>query len=175
MGEVDPEENSVGGLFATALWLSTGTMLALLVSTAALLCPLNTGIWQQSHARSPLRASIVRMGEDSTDTQAAESSWPAPAKSAADFQAEQAAAKETAEAKAVANPKPFQLEDGGFSPVAAATVAVFVIAGALFFQGISGGGISRFGDEQSPEVQACINKAATRDEASACLPPVPLT
>lgn len=104
-----------------------------------------------------------------------ESAWPAPAKSAAEFQAEQAAAKDKAEAEAMANPKPFAMEDGGFSPVAAATVLVFVVAGTFFFQGISGGGAARFDDDQPDSVQACIKKAATRNDASACLPPVPLT
>lgn len=141
-------------------------MLALLLSTVSLLCPLVSNPLRSS----PLshRATIVRLATDGFEETAAPELWPEPAKTPAEFQAEQAAAKEAAEAEALARPKPFQLEDGGFSPVAAATVAVFVIAGSLFFQGISGGGISRFDGDQPPEVQECIKKATTRDEASAC-------
>ena len=106
-----------------------------------------------------------------TDSAAA---WPEPAKSFSELQAEQAKAKEDAEAAALASPKPFKTEEGGFSVVALATVVVFVLGGALFFQGISGGGAMRFADDQPPEVQACLGKATTRSEASLCLPPVPL-
>ena len=151
------------------------SLLLALLSPGALLSPL---------AREPSRPSlgpVVRRAvvhlTESTDPIpeiAASVSWPEPAKSPAEFQAEQAAAKEAAEAASMANPRPFVLDDGGFSPVAVLTVVTFVVAGSLFFQGISGGGISRFDSDQSPEVQACIKKATTRDEASACLPPVPL-
>ena len=82
-------------------------------------------------------------------------------------------AKEAAEAAAVASPKPFIEEDGGFS-VVALVVLVFIVGASVFFQGITGGGIARF-DNQDADVQACIKQATTRDEASACLPPVPLT
>ena len=100
--------------------------------------------------------------------------WPQPAKSVEEFQAEAAAAKEAAEAEALANPSPFTLEGGGFSPVALLTVLVFVAGGALFFQGITGGGAAKLLNDQSPEVQACIAKATSRAEAGMCLPPVPL-
>ena len=69
---------------------------------------------------------------------------------------------------------PFVAEGGGFSPVALTTFLVFVAGGALFFQGITGGGALRFGGEQPPEVQECIRQASTRADASACLPPVPV-
>ena len=150
-------------------------MLTLLVSTAALVCPLvSREPFRPMIPHAPCRISVLRLADEEAPSAAPES-WPTPAKTAAEFQAEQAAAKEEAEAAAAANPKPFILEDGGFSPVAVATVAVFVVAGSLFFQGISGGGASRFDADQPPEVQACLKKASTRDEASACLPSVPLT
>jgi len=100
--------------------------------------------------------------------------WPKPARSVTELQEAQAAAKEAAEAEAFANPKPFVLEGGGFSVVAAVTVAVFVVGGTLFFQGITGSGAARFADDQPPEVKECIKRATTRSEASSCLPPVPL-
>ena len=52
---------------------------------------------------------------------------------------------------------------------------MFFVGGFLFFQGISGGGVAKFADDQSPEVQECIKRATTRSEAGLCLPPVPLT
>ena len=107
---------------------------------------------------------------DSGDARA----WPQPAKTVAELQAAEAAAKEAAEAEALANPSPFTAESGDFSVVALATLIVFVIGGSLFFSGITGGGAARFAADQSPEVQECIRQATTRSEASACLPPVPL-
>ena len=105
---------------------------------------------------------------------AATEAWPEPAYTVSELQAKEAAAKEAAEEAALASPTPFIDEGGGFSYVAAATVAVFVVGGAVFLQGISGGGAARFADDQPPEVQECIRQARTRNEASACLPPVPL-
>jgi hypothetical protein len=101
----------------------------------------------------------------------APAAWPTPARTVAELRV---AAKEAAEAEALANPRPFASEDGGFSAVALATLAVFVIGGALFFQGITGSGVARFAADQSPEVQACIQAAKTREDASSCLPPVPV-
>jgi len=124
------------------------------------------------------------MGEGDTDDDLA---WPQPAKSFAELQEEQAKAKEDAEAAALASPKPFKDEDGSFSAVAAATVLAFVAGGTIFFNGISGGGALKFAaDDQLPTtnfgknseraaVQACIQRASTRAEAGACLPPVPVT
>eukprot|EP00966_Prymnesium_polylepis_P021840 501892-Prymnesium_polylepis.1 len=141
---------------------------SILVLSAALLAPL----------RPPLalrRAAVVRMAEGpDTDQAAGETAWPEPAFTVSELQAAQATAKEAAEAEAMASPMPFIEEGGGFSFVALATVLVFVAGGSLFFQGISGGGVVRFADGQTPEVQACIKQATTRDAASACLPPVPL-
>ena len=119
--------------------------------------------------RVPTRAGLLRLAED-VDTEA----WPQPSRTVAELQAEAEAAKEEAEAAAAANPKPFVMESGDFSFVALATAVVFVIAGSFFFQGITGGGIARFAGEQSPEVQECLQKASTREEASRCLPSVPL-
>jgi hypothetical protein len=150
-------------------------LLALLVSTAAFL---STPHAAKDSVRPPRLAAasitrsalLVQMVErDNAEL------WPEPAKSPAQFKEEQAAEKEAAEAEAMANPKPFLSEGGGFSPVAAATVAVFLAAGSFFFQGISGGGVSRFASDQPPEVQACLKKATTRSDASACLPAVPIT
>ena len=102
--------------------------------------------------------------------------WPQPKFSVEELRDQEEQRKEAAEAAAMASPKPFIAEEGNFSVVALSTVIVFIIGASVFFQGITGGGIARFGDiNQSPEIQACINKATTRDEASACLPPVPLT
>ncbi len=100
--------------------------------------------------------------------------WPTPARTVAELQAEQAAAKEATEAEALANPSPFTTDEGGFSVVAFSTLLVFIIGGSLFFQGITGGGAARFAQEEAPEVQTCMRAAATRAEASSCLPPVPL-
>jgi len=140
----------------------------LMVLPAALLCPTASRPALQSRL---LRASVPRMEEGSEYAPAA---WPTPARTVAELRAEQAAAKEAAEAEALANPRPFASEDGGFSAVALATLAVFVIGGALFFQGITGSGVARFAADQSPEVQACIQAAKTREDASSCLPPVPV-
>lgn len=147
-----------------------------LASTAALFQPLARG--------PPLRPSLTMTprghgaatvhllaDEDADSTRA----WPEPSFNLTEFRESEAKAKEVAEAEAIASPRPFQLEGGGFSVVALATVLVFVGAGSFFFQGISGGGAARLAGDQPPEVQTCINKAATRSEASACLPPVPLT
>jgi hypothetical protein len=140
----------------------------LMVLPAALLCPTASRPALQSRL---LRASVPRMEEGSEYAPAA---WPTPARTVAELRTEQAAAKEAAEAEALANPRPFASEDGGFSAVALATLAVFVIGGALFFQGITGSGVARFAADQSPEVQACIQAATTREDASSCLPPVPV-
>ena len=119
---------------------------------------------------------MVRLAEGSgAESETSSPVWPEPARTVAELQAAEAAAKEAAEANAMASPVPFQLEGGGFSVVALATVAVFVLGGSLFFGGISGGGAARFADDQTPEVQACIKQARDRSEASACLPPVPMT
>ena len=101
--------------------------------------------------------------------------WPEPAATVSELQEAAAKAQEAAEAKAKQEAAPFTTDGGGFSPVALATFLVFVAGGALFFQGISGGGALKFADDQPPEVQACIKRATTRAEASQCLPPVPLT
>jgi len=137
----------------------------LMVVPVALLCPTASRPALQSRL---LRASVPRMEEGSDYAPAA---WPTPARTVAELRA---AAKEAAEAEALANPRPFASEDGGFSAVALATLAVFVIGGALFFQGITGSGVARFAADQSPEVQACIQAAKTREDASSCLPPVPV-
>ena len=100
--------------------------------------------------------------------------WPEPKFSVEELREKEQEAKEAAEAAAMASPKPFIEEDGGFSVVALSTVLVFIVGASVFFQGITGGGIARF-DNQDADVQACIKQATTRDEASACLPPVPLT
>ena len=50
---------------------------------------------------------------------------------------------------------------------------VFFVGGFLFFQGVSGAGMTKFADDQSPEVQACIKRATTRNEANVCLLYVP--
>jgi len=147
------------------------TLLTLLLYCSSL-AP-TTRLCSSAPALAPSRASVLRLAEEA-DEPSDKAAWPAPARSAAELQAEQAAAKEAAEAAALADPKPFTQEGGGFSPVALATVVVFVFGGALFFQGISGGGAaSLFSDGESAEVQACMRKAVTRNEASACLPPVP--
>lgn len=161
------------GFLKSARNLCREMALGLLVATAVHALLLPTG--QRQLPTLQRRAAVVRLAESSdTETDAPPSAWPEPARSAADFQAEQAEAKEAAEAAALASPEPFTLEGGGFSPVALVTVVVFIIGGALFFQGISGGGAANlFSDGESAEVQACIKKAATRNEASACLPPVP--
>ena len=138
--------------------------------TAALLCPTASRLAVQSRL---LRASVPRM-EEGSETDYAPAAWPTPARTVAELRAEQAAAKEAAEAEALANPRPFASEDGGFSVVAMATLAVFIIGGALFFQGITGSGVARFAADQSTEVQACIQAAKTREDASSCLPPVPV-
>ena len=142
-------------------------MLALLLSAAALL--------QSSTLLRPLRldrCTSVRLAEvESTEPEA---SWPQPASTVAELQQAQAKAKELAEQEALANPTPFRTEEGGFSVVALATLAVFVLGGSIFFQGITGGGAARFVADQSPEVQACLQQATTRTETSECLPPVPL-
>jgi hypothetical protein len=52
-------------------------------------------------------------------------------------------------------------------------VLVFFVGGFLFFQAISGAGMTQFADDQSPEVQACIKRATTRNEANVCLLYVP--
>lgn len=148
--------------------------LALLVSTAALLCPQFSRIAHQPLRVNtpPLRAAVhLEQGRSSED---ADTAWPQPASTVSELQQEQVKAKEAAEAAALASPSPFKMEDGGFSVVALLTVVVFVAGGTLFFQGISGGGALRFADDQPPEVRACLQRAATRNEASACLPPVPL-
>ena len=137
----------------------------LMVLPAALLCPTASRPALQSRL---LRASVPCMEEGSEYAPAA---WPTPARTVAELRV---AAKEAAEAEALANPRPFASEDGGFSAVALATLAVFVIGGALFFQGITGSGVARFAADQSPEVQACIQAAKTREDASSCLPPVPV-
>ena len=118
-------------------------------------------------------AASNRRGTTLRLTEADEQSWPTPARSFAELQQAQVDEKEAAEAAALASPKPFVADDGSFSVPALTTVAVFVAGAAFFFSGISGGGIARF-DDESPEVQACIQRASTRNEASACLPPVPL-
>ena len=118
-------------------------------------------------------AASNRRGTTLRLTEADEQSWPTPARSFAELQQAQVDEKEAAEAAALARPKPFVADDGSFSVPALTTVAVFVAGAAFFFSGISGGGIARF-DDESPEVQACIQRASTRNEASACLPPVPL-
>ena len=137
----------------------------LMVLPAALLCPTASRPALQSRL---LRASVPCMEEGSEYAPAA---WPTPARTVAELRA---AAKEAAEAEALANPRPFASEDGGFSVAAMATLAVFVIGGALFFQGITGSGVARFAADQSTEVQACIQAAKTREDASSCLPPVPV-
>lgn len=142
-------------------------MLALLLSAAALL--------QSSTLLRPLRldrcTSVALAEVESTEPEA---SWPQPASTVAELQQAQAKAKELAEQEALANPTPFRTEEGGFSVVALTTLAVFVLGGSIFFQGITGGGAARFVADQSPEVQACLQQATTRTEASECLPPVPL-
>ena len=52
---------------------------------------------------------------------------------------------------------------------------VFFVGGFLFFQGVSGAGMTKFfsDDDQSPAVQACIKRATTRNEANVCLLYVP--
>ena len=50
---------------------------------------------------------------------------------------------------------------------------VFFVGGVLFFQAISGAGMTQFADDQSPAVQACIKRATTRNEANICLLYVP--
>ena len=143
-------------------------MLALLAAAAALLCPQTTTPIAQS--RPVLRrAAVCCLSDDGGDT-----AWPQPAATVAELQAAATEAKEAAEAEAKASATPFSAEDGGFSPIALATFLTFVAGGVLFFQGITGGGALRFADDQPPEVQACIKQAATRDEASLCLPPVPI-
>ena len=52
-------------------------------------------------------------------------------------------------------------------------VLVFFVGGFLFFQAISGAGMTQFADDQSPAVQACIKRATTRNEANICLLYVP--
>ena len=49
------------------------------------------------------------------------------------------------------------------------------MGGFLFFQGVSGAGMTKFfsDDDQSPAVQACIKRATTRNEANVCLLYVP--
>ena len=153
-------------------------MLVLLVSTAALICPLATDPLRPSLAFMPRRAATIRLAEstdENVEAPAPSAAWPEPAVSAAELQEAAAKAKEAAEAEALANPKPFIGEEGNFSVVALATVLVFVAGGTLFFQGITGSGAAGFGgSDQSPEVQTCLKQATTRQEASACLPPVPL-
>ena len=140
---------------ALQYWYTHMALNLLMVLPAALLCPTASRPALQSRL---LRASVPRMEEGSEYAPAA---WPTPART-------------VAEAEALANPRPFASEDGGFSAVALATLAVFVIGGALFFQGITGSGVARFAADQSPEVQACIQAATTREDASSCLPPVPV-
>ena len=149
-------------------------MLAILfISSAALLTPMQP-------LRPTLKAhrfSKIRGADDGSNaaTDPLEpAAWPEPANTVADLQAKEAAAKEAAEAAALASPKPLLDESGEFNLVALATVVVFVIGGSLFFSGISGSGTARFVSDQPPEVQACLREATTRSEASACLPPVPL-
>lgn len=112
--------------------------------------------------------------EEPSSSSSGKEVWPEPAFSVADYQAKEAAAKEAAEAAALASPKPFIEEGGGFSVVALSTVLVFVAGAYIFLQGVTGSGIARFADDQPPEVQACMKQATTRSEASACLPPVPV-
>ena len=100
--------------------------------------------------------------------------WPEPAQTVAEIQAAQTEAKEAAETAIRDAAAPLTDEGGDFSVVALTTVVVFMIGGFLFLQGISGGGAVRLAGDLSPEVQECISKAATRNEASACLPPVQL-
>lgn len=124
----------------------------------------------------PSLASAVNVRLSETDPESTErAAWPEPAFSVSELQAQQAQAKEEAEQAAMASPKPFIEEGGSFNVVALATVVVFVLGGAAFFQGISAGGMAQFAADQTPEVQACIKKATTRQEASACLPPVPVS
>lgn len=143
-------------------------MLALLLSAStALLHPPHCS----RHPSRPLasrRAAVVRLTEDGANQPA----WPAPAKTVEELQAEATEAKEAAEAAAKEGAAPLTTEGGQFSIVALVTVLVFFVAGGTFFQGISGGGVAKFLDDD-PEVQACVRAATTRDEASKCLPPVP--
>ncbi len=141
-------------------------MLALLsASTALLHSPHCSG-----HPSRPLasrRAAVVRLTEDANQP-----AWPAPAKTVEELQAEATEAKEAAEAATREAAAPLTTEGGQFSYVALVTVLVFFVGGGAFFQGISGGGVAKFLDDD-PEVQACVRAATTRDEASKCLPPVP--
>ena len=141
--------------------------------SATSLCPLVRQSPHPTLISSARRATVLRLAEDSESDPSPAEVWPAPAFSVEELQAKEEAAKQAAEAEALASPKPFIGEGGGFSVVALVTVIVFVAGGSLFFSGISGGGVARFADD-SPEVQACIKQAATRQEASACLPPVPV-
>ena len=113
------------------------------------------------------RAAVVRLTEGANDP-----SWPAPAKTVEELQAEAAEALEAAEAATRQAAKPLTTESGTFSYVALVTVLVFFVGGGAFFQGVTGGGVAKFMDDD-PEVQACVKAATTRDEASKCLPPVP--
>ena len=155
-------------------------MLALLVAAAGLVCsPTASPRPALALASARRAAAAVRLmaegaPEEASSSAEAKEAWPEPAFSVAEYQAKEAAAKEAAEAAALASPKPFIEEGGGFSIVAFSTVMVFVAGAYIFIQGVSGGGIARFADDQPPEVQACIKQATTRGEASACLPPVPV-
>ena len=148
--------------------------LALLVSTAPLLCPQFARIPHHPlRVAAPPHRAAVRL-EQGRSNDVAEAAWPQPAKTASELQQEQVKAKEAAEAAALASPSPFKMEDGDFSFVALLTVVVFIAGGTLFFQGISGGGALRFADDQPPELRACLQRVTTRSEANACLPPVQL-
>ena len=162
-------------------------MLPLLLASTALLHTPRSSSSSSSSSRlcrpslsvAPRRAASVRLSEgadppaEATTTEA--QAWPEPAQTPADIQAAQAKAKEEAEAAALANPKPLTTESGDFSGVALITVLVFIAGGFLFLQGITGAGALKFaaGDE-SPEGQACLKQAKTRDEAGQCLPKVQL-
>lgn len=144
-------------------------MLTLLSASTALLhspsCsrdPLRPSLALASH-----RAAVVRLTED-----ASQPAWPAPAKTVEELQAEATAAKEAEEAATREAAAPLTTESGTFSYVALVTVLVFFVGGGAFFQGITGGGVAKFLDDD-PEVQACVRAAATRNDASKCLPPVP--
>ena len=157
-------------------------MLALLAVTTAFLCPIGREPLRSIALTNRRAAVFLAEGADAdpTDITAADPStlapaaWPTPAASVADLQQQALEAKEAKEAEQLANPMPFTMEEGGFSAVALVTFLTFVVGGALFFQGISGGGALRFAGDQPPEVQECIRKAATREDAGKCLPPVPL-
>ena len=124
------------------------------------------------------RSTTVRLALDpsgsdpadkTTTPEPAQQAWPEPAFSVAELQAKENEAIEAAEAATRATAVPLTTEGGTFSYVALTTVLVFFVGGFLFFQGVSGAGMTKFADDQSPEVQACIKQATTRNEANVCL------